>query len=46
MNNAHGLIAGGRKEMMREDVEEQFGQDRNKTDQIAKRAVEEEDKSQ
>ena len=44
MNNAHGLIVGGRKELMREDVEEQFGKDRNETDQIAKRAVEAEDK--
>ena len=43
-NNAHGLIAGGREERMREDIEEQFGQDRNETDQIAKRAIEAEGK--
>ena len=44
MNNAHGLIAGGHKELMREDVEEQFGKDRNETDRIAKRVVEAEGK--
>ena len=44
MNNACGLIAGGRKELMREDVKEQFGKDRKETDQIAKRAIEAEDK--
>ena len=44
MNNAHGLIVGGRKELMREDVEEQFGKDRNETDRIAKRAIEAEGK--
>ena len=44
MNNTHGLIAGGRKELMRKDVEEQFGKDQNETDRIDKRAVEAEDK--
>ena len=40
MGNAHGLIAGGRKELMHEDVEEQFGKDRNGTIRITKRAIE------
>ena len=44
MGNAHGLIAGGRKELMREYVEEQFGKDRNGTVRIAKRAIEAEGK--
>ena len=44
MDNALGLITGVRKEMMHEDVEKQFGKDRNITDQIAKRAIEAEDK--
>ena len=44
MSSAPGLIVGGRKEMMREDVEEQFGKDRNKTNRIAKRAIEAEGK--
>ena len=44
MNNTLGLIAGGRKELMREDVEEQFGKDRKETDRIAKRAFEAEGK--
>ena len=44
MNNTHGLIAGGRKELMRKDVEEQFGKDRNEIDWIAKRAIEAEGK--
>ena len=44
MNNTLGLIAGGRKELMREDVKEQFGKDRKETDRIAKRAIEAEGK--
>ena len=44
MDNARGLIAGVRKELMRKDVGEQFGKDQNDTDQIAKRAIEAEDK--
>ena len=44
MDNALGLIAGVHKELMREDVEEQFGKNRNDTDQIAERALEAEDK--
>ena len=44
MSNTLGLIAGGRKELMREDVEEQFGKDRKETDRIAKRAIEGEGK--
>ena len=44
MSNTLGLIAGGRKELMRKDVKEQFGQDRKETDRIAKRAIEAEDK--
>ena len=44
MDNSHGLIVGGHKELMREDVEEQFGKDRNEIDQIAKRAIEAEGK--
>ena len=44
MNNTLGLIAGGRKELMREDVEEQFGKDKKETDRIAKRAIEAEGK--
>ena len=44
MNNTLGLIAGGRKELMREYVKEQFGKDRKETDRIAKRAIEAEGK--
>ena len=44
MNNTLGLIAGGRKELMREYVEEQFGKDKKETDRIAKRAIEAEGK--
>ena len=44
MDNALGLIAGVRKELMREDVEKQFGKDWNVTGQIAKRTIEVEDK--
>ena len=44
MNNTLGLIAGGRKELMREDVKEQFSKDRKETDRIAKRAIEVEGK--
>ena len=44
MDNTRGLIAGVRKELMREDIEEQFGKNRNDTDQITERALEEEDK--
>ena len=44
MNNAHGLIAGGLKGLLREDVEEQFGKDRKEMDQIATRAIEVEGK--
>ena len=40
MSNTLGLIAGGRKELMREDVEEKFGKDRKETDGITKRAIE------
>ena len=44
MDNTCGLIAGVRKELMREDVEEQFGKNRNDTDHITERALEVEDK--
>ena len=44
MDNTHGLIAGVRKELMREDVEEQFRKNQNDTDQITERALEAEDK--
>ena len=44
MNNTLGLIAGGRKELMHKDVEEQFGKDRKETDRITKRAIEAEGK--
>ena len=44
MNNTLGWIAGGRNEIMRKDVNEQFGKDRKETDRIAKRAIEAEDK--
>ena len=44
MNNTHGLIVGRHKELMREDVEEQFAKDRNETDRIAKRAIDAEGK--
>ena len=44
MNNTLGLIAGGRKELMHEDVEEQFGKDRKEMDRNAKRAIEAEGK--
>ena len=40
MDNTCGLIAGVRKEMMREDVGEQFRKNRNNTDQITERALE------
>ena len=44
MSNTLGLIAGGHKDILREDVKEQFGKDRKETDRIAKRAIEAEDK--
>ena len=44
MSNTLGLIAGGRKELMREDVKEQFDKDRKETDRITKRAIEAEGK--
>ena len=44
MDNTRGLIAGVRKDLMREDVEEQFRKNRNDTDQIIERALEAEDK--
>ena len=44
MDNTRGLIAGVRKELMREDVEEQFSKNWNDTNQITKRALEAEDK--
>ena len=45
MDNTRGLIAGVRKELMCEDVEEQFKKkNRNDTDQITERALEAEDK--
>ena len=44
MDNTHGLITGVRKELMHEDVEEQFRKNRNDTDQITERALEAEDK--
>ena len=44
MDNTRGLIAGVRKELMREDVEEQFGKNRNDTNQITQRALEVGDK--
>ena len=44
MSNTIGLIVGERKELMHEDVKEQFGKDRKETDRIAKRAIEVEDK--
>ena len=44
MDNTRGLIVGVRKELMREDVEEQFGKNQNDTDQITERALEAEDK--
>ena len=44
MDNTRGLITGVRKERMREYVEEQFGKNRNDTDQINERALEAEDK--
>ena len=40
MSNTLGLIIGGRKELMREDMKEQFGKDRKETDRISKRAIE------
>ena len=40
MDNTRGLIAGVRKELMREDVEEQFRKNWNDTDQITERALE------
>ena len=39
MSNTLGLISGGHKELMREDVKEQFGKDRKETDRVAKRAI-------
>ena len=44
MDNTRGLIAGVRKELMREDVGEQFRKNWNDTDQITERALEAEDK--
>ena len=44
MDNTRGLIAGVHKELMCEDVEEQFGKNRNDTEQITERALEAEDK--
>ena len=44
MDNTCGLIAGVRKELMREDVGEKFRKNRNDTDQITERALEAEDK--
>ena len=44
MDNMRGLIAGVHKELMHEDIEEQFGKNRNDTDQITERALEAEDK--
>ena len=44
MDNTRGLIAIVRKELMREDVEEQFSKNWNDTNQITERALEVEDK--
>ena len=44
MDNTRGLIAGVHKELMYEDVEEQFGKNLNDTNQITERALESEDK--
>ena len=44
MDNTWGLLVGVRKELMREDVEEQFSKNRNDTDQITERALEAKDK--
>ena len=44
MSNTLGLNAGGHKELMHEDVKEQFGKDRKETDRITKRAIEAEGK--
>ena len=43
MDNTHGLLAGVRKELMREDIEEQFRKNQNDTDQITESALEVED---
>ena len=44
MDNTRGLIVGVHKELMREDVEEQFRKNQNDTNQITERALEVEDK--
>ena len=44
MDNTRGLLAGVRKELMREDIEEQFRKNQNDTDQIIERALKAEDK--
>ena len=44
MDNTRGLLAGVRKELMHEDIEEQFRKNQNDTDQITERALEAEDK--
>ena len=44
MSNTLGLIAGGCKELMHEDLKEQFGKDKKETDRIAKRAIKAEGK--
>ena len=44
MDNTRGLLAGVHKELMREDIEEQFIKNRNDIDQVIERALEAEDK--
>ena len=44
MDNTRGLIVGVHKELMHEDVEEQFRKNQNDTNQITERALEAEDK--
>ena len=43
MDNTRGLIAGVRKKLMREDVEEQFRKNWNHTNQITEMSLEAED---